>query len=175
MIFLTNDLVHRPTSEQQRWLANAIPLLVAMRAWADTLLLGCAVFFCLRIAQVGPIRSLMVAILVLTAVATSIAPRIGQSICAHAALRLRAGPAQYLDVQGRRFKRVASGYVVSCLGLWCVVGAYNLLSLSILLTWSGQPLERYFSQWPVLTIWLLFGGWTALVFGEHWLLRSLKS
>lgn len=175
MNYLTKDLVHRPSSQQQRWLANAIPLSVAIRAWAGTLLLGSAVFCCLRVAHVGPARSLMAAILILAAVATSLAPSLCRSICAHAALQLRARSADNPEKQARRFERVAFGYVVSCLGLWCAVGGYNLLSLSILMTWSGQPLEMFFSQWPVLSIRMLLGGWIALVFGEYWLLRSLKS
>lgn len=175
MYYLTKDLVHRPSSKQARWLADAVPLPAARDAWMSTLLLWCAVFFLMSLMGADSILSLMVAILALAAAATSLAPRTYQSICAHATLQLRARSTDRADEQDLRFRRVATGYFVACLGLLAIIASYNLLSFSILMAWSGHPLEMIFPQWDFLSTRLLFGGWPALVLGEYWLLQSLKS
>ena len=90
MHFLTHRLVNHPSPAQARWLAAAMPLSDARWGWLSSHLLFIGVFAVLRLSRTGPILSVMVAILVVTACATSLAPLFYRSLCAYSALRLRA-------------------------------------------------------------------------------------
>lgn len=175
MHFLTSRLVSHPSPAQARWLAAAIPLSDARWAWLSCHLLFIGVFVALRLSRTGPILSMMVAILVVTACATSLAPQFYRSLCAYSALRLRASIPDGEAAVSSRHRRAALGFFIAALGLGCVVAGYNLISVSILIHSSRYPLEWFFPQWPYVVTRLIAGGWIALILGERWLLWSLRT
>ena len=174
MYFLTPRLVSHPSPTQARWLAAAIPLSDARWGWLSSHLLFIGVFAVLRLNRTGPILSVMVAILVVTACATSLAPLLYRSLCAHSALRLRASIADGEAALSGKHRRAAVGFFIAVLGLGCVIAGYNLMSLSILIHSSKYPLEWFFPQWAYVGTRLIAGGWIALILGERWLLWSLR-
>lgn len=175
MYFLTPRLVSRPSPTQARWLAGAMPLPDARWGWLSSHLVFIGVFVALRLSRTGPILSVMVAILMVTACATSLAPQFYRSLCAYSALRLRASIPDGEAAVSSKHRRAAVGFFVAVLGLGCVIAGYNLLSLSILIHSSRYPLEWFLPQWPYVVTRLIAGGWIALILGERWLLWSLRS
>lgn len=175
MHFLTPRLVNHPSPAQARWLAAAMPLSDARWGWLSSHLLFIGVFAVLRLSRTGPILSVMVAILVVTACATSLAPQFYRSLCAYSALRLRASIPDGEAAVSSKHRRAAVGFFVAVLGLGCVIAGYNLLSLSILIHSSRYPLEWFLPQWPYVVTRLIAGGWIALILGERWLLWSLRT
>ncbi len=176
MYYLSRNLVANPTPDQTRWLAHALRLPYARQAWVISHLLYPCVFVALRLSHAaGPITSMMIAILALTACVTSLAPLLYRALCSHAAKQLRASITDDEKALTRRHGRAAPAFLLACLGLCCVIAGYNLLSLSILTLKSGHPLETIFPQWAYVAIRLIIGGWVALMVGERWLLRSLKA
>lgn len=176
MYYLSRNLVANPTPDQTRWLAQALRLPDARQAWVISHLLYPCVFVALRLSHAaGPITSMMIAILALTACVTSLAPLLYRALCSHAAKQLRTSSTDEEMHLVRRHGRAVPAFLLTCLGLCCVIAGYNLLSLSILTLKSGHPLETIFPQWAYVAIRLIIGGWVALVVGERWLLRSLKA
>ena len=175
MHFLTPSLVSHPSPTQARWLAAAMPLPDARWGWLSSHLVFLGVFVALRLSRTGPILSVMVAILMVTACATSLAPQFYRSLCAYSALRLRASIPDGEAAVSSKHRRAAVGFFVAVLGLGCVIAGYNLMSLSILIHSSRYPLEWFFPQWPYVVTRLIAGGWIALILGERWLLWSLRT
>ena len=175
MHFLTPSLVSHPSPTQARWLAAAMPLPDARWGWLSSHLVFLGVFVALRLSRTGPILSVMVAILMVTACATSLAPQFYRSLCAYSALRLRASIPDGEAAVSSRHRRAALGFFIAALGLGCVVAGYNLISVSILIHSSRYPLEWFFPQWPYVVTRLIAGGWIALILGERWLLWSLRT
>ena len=176
MYYLSRNLIANPTPDQARWLASALRLPDARQAWVISHLLYPCVLVVLRLSHAaGPITSMMIAILALTACVTSLAPLLYRALCSHAAKQLRVSITDGEKALIRKHGRTAPAFLLACLGLCCVIAGYNLLSLSILTLTSGHPLETIFPQWAHVAIRLIVGGWVALVVGERWLLRSLKA
>lgn len=170
---LTPSLVLHPSDQEAAWLARAPALHIAQRDWVGTLLIALTAFVAMRVMHAGPIRSFMVAIVVLAAAASTYAPRVSQALCAHAVARLRGMFFLNAAMGEHRLRKAAMAYTVACAGLWAVVVGYNVLALSVVAALLDRPLEALFPLWPTTVFALLGMGWPALLLGEKLLLRAL--
>lgn len=175
MKYLKESLILRPSEEELRLLDTAAPLSKARRDWLSTLLGAAAVYVLLRRFHLGEISSLMIAIILLAALATCLAPRLVQAFCAHAVRRMRMHYLAETTAAVTRLRQVRQAYGAVLASLAAILLGYNVLALSAMLAFAGTPLELTISFWPALVWWSIPSGWIGLLLGERWLLRSLES
>lgn len=172
---ITPERVLSPSVDLVSWIDRSISLRVARDSWVATPVLALVAFLILGRMHAGEFYSLMIAVMILSATATSLAPTLDRAFVVHAVVKLRRRYSVAREGIEEHCRLVDTATRLACVGIWSTVFGYNILALAVIAAWSGQPLWRFLPHWHSLSIGLIAGGWSALILGEHRMLRVLRS